>query len=433
MIKKIFYLILLTSGILRAQTITFDEFLTISKGSLNRNALLEIKDIFPAKFAITALDYADFSGDGKNDLAIAVRPLARHDKTIYVYMFCDSLSRYVLVHADTMKFYELPIEIGFSINNKVCYITQKVEDKSWAITGYSFLRNELALVDYYRTHVRPLNRKTDIGEERYNNYKNLQAFTGYYNVNTLNEYKKTKYFYHPVYRLKRNVYPGYARSVGIDKGWLWEEDSKPGAGQSWGQVTFSDDYSQKDDPELIIDIDLNSEFLTQADSLGMDEINICFDRSAERLIKGATRRGDKFRESLDEDAARINVQFNLSDPSQARLTNTIGSNYRVNRAADIKIAPKLEDGRFTFRLSLPLEMLNLPGSMSEVGTFISMAFKAKDGRDILLKDSDGDYDDPSSYARMIFLGEGEFYGSVDNNKFGELIKKLIRNGILLKE
>ncbi|MGE5439626.1 MAG: hypothetical protein ACM3UR_07200, partial [Bacteroidota bacterium] len=321
MIRKIFYLFVIFSGILQAQTITFDEFLTISKGSLKHDALLEMKNMLPKNFVITALDYADFSGDGKNDLAIAVRPLNRHDRTIYVYMFCDSLNHYTLVHADTMKFVVLPIEIGFSINNKVCYITQKIEDKSWAITGYSFLKNELALVDYYRTEVRPLNKKTDIGLERYNNYWNLQAFTGYYDVNTLNEYKKTNYFYHPVYSLKRNLYSGYDRSVSIDKSWLWD-NSKAGGSPSWGTVTVSKDEAQKDDPEMVIDLTLNRSFLSGLDSLLLNELTICFDRSAERLIKGATRRGEKFRESADEDVARINISFNISSPSQARLVTS---------------------------------------------------------------------------------------------------------------
>ncbi|MCU7491217.1 MAG: hypothetical protein HF300_06190 [Ignavibacteria bacterium] len=427
MIRKIFYLLVMLSGILPAQTITFDEFLTISKGSLNRDALLEMKNILPKNFAITALDYADFSGDGKNDLAIAVRPLNRHDRTIYVYMFCDSLKHYTLVHADTMKFVVLPIEIGFSISNRVCYITQKIEDKSWAITGYSFVKNELALVDYYRTQVKPLNKKTDIGLERYNNYRNLEAFTGYYDVNTLNEYKKTKYFYHPVYALKRNVYSGYDRSVAIDKSWLWD-NSKPGLSPSWGNVTISQDETQKDDPEMVIDLTLNRNFLSGIDSLLLNELTICFDRSAERLIKGATRRGEKFRESADEDVARINVSFTASNPSQARIVTSIGSNYRLKRASEIRLSGK-KSGDLTFRLRLPMEMLNIAPNMNEIGTFISLALKAKDGSDILLKDSDGDYDDPSSYARMVLLGEGEYYGNIQTNRFDLLLKKLSQNGI----
>lgn len=428
MIRKIFYSLLLISGILQAQTITFDEFLTISKGSLNRDALLEIRNILPKNFAITALDYADFSGDGKNDLAMAVRPLDRHDRSIYVYMFCDSLNHYTLVHADTMKFVVLPIEIGFSINNKVCYITQKIVDKSWAITGYSFLRNELALVDYYRTEVKPLSKKTEIGLERYNNYKNLQAFTGYYNVNTLNEYKKTKYFYHPVYALKRNVYSGYDRSVAIDKSWLWD-NSKAGGSPSWGTITVSKDEAQKDDPDMVIDVTLNRDFLSGIDSLSLNEMTICFDRSAERLIKGATRKGEKFRESSDEDVASIKVRFSTYNPGQASLIHTIGSNYRVKRSSDIKLTGKFTGG-LTFRLRVPVEMLNLSPDMNEIGTFISLSLKSKDGTDILLKDSDGDYDDPSSYARMVLLNEGEFYGSVQTDKFDLLKKKLSENGIL---
>jgi hypothetical protein len=326
-----------------------------------------------------------------------------------------------------MKFVVLPIEIGFSINNKVCYITQKIEDKSWAITGYSFLRNELELVDYYRTQVKPLSKKTEIGVERYNNYRNLQAFTGYYDVNTLNEYKKTRYFYHPVYSLKRNVYSAYDRSVTIDKSWKWD-NSKAG-GNAWGTVTVSKDEAQKNDPDLVADITLYGQFLAQLDSSLINEFDICFDRSAERLIKGATRRGEKFRENTDEDVARINVRFNTSSPDQARLVHTIGSNYRVNRSPDIKLTGKF-NGNLTFRLRIPLEMLNLSPDMNEIGTFISLELKAKDGTDILLKDSDGDYEDPSSYARMIILDEGQFYGSVKTERFDELIKKLAENGIL---
>ncbi|MGE5401824.1 MAG: hypothetical protein ACM3S2_15595 [Ignavibacteriales bacterium] len=424
MIKKIIYILLLLTAISYAQTITFDEFLTISKGSLNREALLKIRDIFPKNFVITALDYADFSGDNKNDIAIAIRPLNRHDKKIYVYLFCDSLRNYVMIHADTLEFFELPIEIGFSIAKNVCYITQKLRDRNWAITGYSFKKNELTLVDYYTTDVQNLGRKQEIGTENYDNYSNLQSFVGFYDVVTLNEFKKSTFFYHPVYDKKRNVYPGYGRNITVSDVWKWSDET-PNSETHYGSVQFS-----RDGTDLLLELTLSRSFSSLLDTSSVNEIQLCFDRSTTRLLKapGQSRKGFRFRESIDEDVARFVMRFRMNQLSGTSIIPNIGKNFINPEAEDLKFSYDYSDD-LILRFRVPLQMFNLSKESSEMGVFISAECKLKDGSTVLFRDTNGDYMDPSSYARLVFLEAGQHYGSVDNSKFSEIADKLRANGI----
>ena len=193
MLKKILYILILCPVLHLSQTISFDEFIESGKNALNTKALQTVKNSLPDDIIITADDIGDFSGDGKNDFAIAYRYQHSRDKNILVNLYCDSLSSYVQIFSDSLQFYELPIEIAFNISQNVCYITQKLEDKSWKIVGYSFYKNEFKLVDSYVTEVKSISRRFQFGEEDYINYSDLTSFTGYFDLNSIEQFKKTKF------------------------------------------------------------------------------------------------------------------------------------------------------------------------------------------------------------------------------------------------
>jgi len=83
-----------------------------------------------------------------------------------------------------------------------------------------------------------------------------------------------------------------------------------------------------------------------------------------------------------------------------------------------------------YRLELPVSLFNSDSMRNEAGIFIKLDLSLKNNTRLLLTNSNGRSDDPFSYGRLIFLGDGEYYGSVGNAKFKRLIRKIMDNGFI---
>jgi hypothetical protein len=426
MLKKILYILILCPVLHLSQTISFDEFIESGKNALNTKALQTVKNSLPDDIIITADDIGDFSGDGKNDFAIAYRYQHSRDKNILVNLYCDSLSSYVQIFSDSLQFYELPIEIAFNISQNVCYITQKLEDKSWKIVGYSFYKNEFKLVDSYVTEVKSISRRFQFGEEDYINYSDLTSFTGYFDLNSIEQFKKTKFLIFPVYDLKRNIYSGYKHKIIIDDSWKWTADSV--SKNNYGSILIS-----KDKDKIIINMDFLKSVLDNINPTEENNIDFYFDRSGKRFIERMTasfgKRVPKFRNAIDDDISHFKISFNLKGSKLPGMEYQLGKNFNYSSKDKIKYEV-FPDSINRISLSIPTDVFNLPINNNELGNFISLKLMLRDGSVLNLKSSEGSETDPSSYSRMVFIKDHNYFGVVKNNKFKLLQNKILSNGII---
>ncbi len=134
--------------------------------------------------------------------AISIREKKAKDRIININIYCDSAAVYKS-YFRLFTVFELPIEIAFNISKQVCYVTQKLEEKKWKVSGYTFYKNELKVVDLYSTDILPINKRWNVGEENYSNYTDLISFVGYFDLHSIEQFKKNKYFLFPVYNKKR--------------------------------------------------------------------------------------------------------------------------------------------------------------------------------------------------------------------------------------
>lgn len=423
--KKFLLLILIAaSSFTHAQSVSFEDFLILSKDFLNENALNEIKSILPKEFYISAEDIGDFSGDGKNDFAIAVDPKGNRGNDIYVYLFCDSLGHYERIFADTLKYFELPIEIGFSISKNVCYITHKLKDRSWKITGYTFNRNEFSFYDLYETDVVHYSRRSEVGEENYINYENMNGFNGYFDLSDVNQLRKSKYFIFPVYDLKRNIFKGYKHKFHLDNYWFWDSTKAP---MDIGvfQLSTSGDY-------LNMDFKLYDSVFQKIDFTKENSLQFYFDKSGEKIIKNSARlikRTPVFRENVDDKIGSITVNIN-EDSSKEIMNVSLPQGYSKENLKSIKFVHGL---RGKYRLQIPLKILDIPEGNNELPAFIQFTFTTKDKNQITLRSGDGDITDPVSYGKLVFIHEEKYYTVLQNVKFAQLIAKFEKNGLKQKK
>jgi hypothetical protein len=156
------------------------------------------------RYVVWGWDVGDFSGDGYNDVAFAIKLASERKKKVQVYLFADIEGYMVKVGEYQYNFFEIPLEIGLVIKDGACYITKKNEQFDWLIKGYKFDNGSLMLLDEY--HTQPKGRFT---LEKYTNYVSLENTVKYLNRSTSENVFLADYLTIPSYPRGKQIYKGY--------------------------------------------------------------------------------------------------------------------------------------------------------------------------------------------------------------------------------
>jgi len=421
MVKCILSFLVIT-GSLFSQTISFDEFIQTSKDFLNKASLELVKESFDKDCFVTSADIGDISGDGKNDFAISIREKKAKDRIININIYCDSAGNYVKIFSDYLQFFELPIEIAFNISKQVCYVTQKLEDRKWKVTGYTFLKNELKVVDLYSTDVLPITKRWQVGEENYNNFIDLTSFNGYFDLNSIEQFKKSKFYVFPVYNKKRNLYKEYKKEIELSNLWNWQDTI---VNKRYGKVTFSNS-----DDKLSLHLTLLNDLIEKFGKTDKIKISFGIDRGLKRLndISKTSIKHLSIRNKPDENISNIEIEVLPGNSNRTKFEVKTGKNYSEIFQNDIYVNVEPEPG-WNLDVDIPLKYLNLTENQNELGVYLAVQLSIGD-EEIHLTSSSGKITDPSSYSRLIFMDDNQFYGYIENAKLEKLINLLRANAII---
>lgn len=407
-----------------SQTLTFKEFIDLSGGILDTSKASKITSHFPERFQITALDYGDISGDDIMDFAIAVDPLGNRGHEVFVFVFCDYPDEYEIIYQDTLEYVITPLEIGFSIANNACYITHKAYELSWSIKGITFFNKEYSEVDVYETDTLKLKKNSYIGIENYTNYQTLSSFKGYYDLNNLAEKHKYEFIIIPVYDLHRNIYKNFPKKFRLNQFLKFSTDSA----SHYRIFDFGSFETAKDHEyfRLIARIDSAAAFTNKpGKSLG---VKVFFDLNGSDLSYNIKKKIKTFRDSLDKDIFGIDVLF-----AGDSIIGTNLYNKEILTQEDIRKIKIIKNAANDLELELfiPLSMLKYEAEARDtIRSFISFEFYRAD-ETITLKNTAGDYDNPVSYGKIIFIDKDKNFGVLQNYRFKEILKKLELNGAAL--
>jgi len=137
------FLLLFSTYQLSAQSsITYTEF---KKALLNYYEEDMISDLIKLKPELESSqfwswDVGDFSGDGYPDLAFVTKDKAVSGKNLTVTLVVDIDGYLVKVKEFKEKYVELPLEVGIAIKENTVYVTNKIKQFHWNITGW-FVEN----------------------------------------------------------------------------------------------------------------------------------------------------------------------------------------------------------------------------------------------------------------------------------------------------
>ena len=378
-----------------------------------------------SSYAIWGWDVGDFSGDGINDVAFAVKVTSDKKKVVQVYQFVDIDGYLSLVEQLPFDFVELPLEVGVVIRSNICYITQKHKQFDWTIKGYRLKDGNLFMVDDF--HTKRIDKYTN---ESYINYQSLTGTEKYQLLTNNKTSLKAKYLSVPCYKRGRTIYSGYseqAESNDVDfviaGAWYWK---------GFADASYSI-KSAYDNENLYLTLNVIDDIFIpmNCDSCFGDYFELWFDLSQSALDANrfAKVSGEHVQFRTEEGKELYNLKVFPGDfldkrafISEVSSTQDLES-YQKDAIKNIKLSSSPRDNGYTIKLKIPFLLFGFEGAPVDKNSFTRIGFTA------VYHDIDNEYRPeeesqiatsvferlkPETYGEIIFVPQDKWFGQSEN-------------------
>jgi len=448
--KKVLISLLFPYTLLFAQvelSISFDQFSYEIGDVFSPDQIEFIRGRLPEQCDIYGYAIGDFSGDYVPDLAVSVRTKKLRGKKLKIFYFVSDEEQCIEVRSNTLEFYDVPIEIAFTIDNGLCYTTQKKENNHWTICGYAYREGNFLLVDAYESRRKPL-RGTggpQIGYETTTNYRTLKTSEQYYSLGDDSTYLKAEYFYYPAYPIERNIRPFLyyvVRNTAVKYCISGSENLSGRFDAGFESAVFFDDAF----------LYLFAWVIDDTVETGMPKWNDCdhvqlwFDLNQSGKLANSRTSSPHFRESPDDDVFMVAIAPVVEEeelqkvkvnypPDSLRSGSATASGRTVRRTTREQIrvlSDKTIDG-YALRIRIPFELFGGIESLRKPVGF-SIVLHDVDGSDSTARRTDlatsvFEEWNPSTFGVLRMMVDDTYYGEVIDLNTAEMIQRLGSVGI----
>jgi hypothetical protein len=346
------------AGRAAAQTaISYDELAERLDPYFAPELLQDVKDALPQSgFDIWGYDVGDFSGDGANDLAVAIRLKGDRGRKITTYFFVDDQGILRLIKQGSYEFVELPVEVGVSIFKGNFYVTHKLKEFQWEIYGYTYRDGVVMMVDRFTT-----DRQGTLTYENYRNYQSMEGYERYLNTTDEQEVFRSDFLTTPAYNRGRDISSGYQATTSVHfskyilRGsyfWKGEEDLSLDS-----RAAYDDDY-------LYFNILVHDD---QPIPIGVNDIDSTADRIGiwidtytlgDRFRVGKRMRD--FRTKTDSNIYAFTVSLGdfVDLPAKVKVsTSNVLDDVQSNAVKNIKAVAIKQDSGYVVKVRIPFQFL----------------------------------------------------------------------------
>lgn len=346
------------AGAVAQQGMTRAEFYGKIEAYFDRELIADLDQNFAGNdYRFYSWDAGDFSGDGNYDLACAVRRPRDNSRRIFVYLFADIDGFLTRIAVKEYRFIELPLEVGVAIRYGVCYITEKLQQFDWRITGYKFDGIALIEVTTYRTQ-----RIGNFTLEQTLSYTQLRRYERWSQTRSGNIVLERRCGVVPIY--PRGVLPGhgYKRHAVMTSVDYVERGAFYWSGPDDCSMTVAGAY---DSNYLYLAIEVRDDELVvgTCDSCPADRLEMWFDLyAADSLLPSIALRREKRGVSLRQqpDAPQVGIGVQLGNfgtvPPSVRLLvsdSTMLTRLRLRAMADVLPHVERNATGYLLRIRIP--------------------------------------------------------------------------------
>ncbi|GIV53956.1 MAG: hypothetical protein KatS3mg039_0474 [Candidatus Kapaibacterium sp.] len=419
-----------------------EEFYRKLESYFDRELIGDLNVAFPSPENVVfySWDAGDFSGDGNYDLACVVRNRAEKGKRLWVYLFVDVDGFLTQIAAKEYRFIELPLEVGVVVRYGVCYITEKLEQFNWRITGFRFDGIALIKTSEFHTH-----RLGSFTQEQTINYVTLQRNERWTTTRSGNLELERKCGIVPLYPRGVTLSHGYQRRAHLTSvdyvvrgAYYWQgpEDCSLTIGGAYDSAFVYLSLVVRDDQVVT----------GYCDTCAADRIELWFDlyqgdSSVPSLAVRRTKRSYIIRQRPD--APLIGLGLHLGDfagkPPTVKLLvsdSSMLTRLRLKSLADVAIYGELQSDGYAVRIRIPWLLLaaelapphsrpSVLGFLAQV-TDIDNEFRPEEAT--VFANAMYQSGVVASEGEMIAMPPGEQFGTVEYVHADAIVGQLRRRG-----
>lgn len=442
LIFKFILIFILSYQCLHAQTgMRFKDFSKKLEPYFEKELINDLEKKLPqgSDYQIWGWDVGDYSGDGNNDVAFAVKVLSDKQKVVQVYQFVDIDGFLTLVGQFPYEYFEMPLEVGIVIKLNTCYVMKKHKLYEWTVRGYRFVNGNMVLLDDFHT-----SKIENYTHESYKNYQNLVCTEKYIQLTDNKDKLKAKYLVIPSYPRGKRIYNGYNEFANVDdidfviKGaWYWKgpEDASFTVKSAYDAENLYMTVNIKDD----IFVPLN------CDSCIGDYIEVWFDlnSTAPNMDRFVTKTTNKITFRGKEEAGIYSIKIYpgnfLDKKSYVKEVSSTDDleKYQKDAVNNIKTVAVLKDSGYALKFKIPFALFGFEGAPiskdkpTEIGCTvvfhdIDNEFRPEEETQLATSSFNSEY--PSSYGSLMIIPSEQWYGEAVNIYTQDIIRYLIELG-----
>jgi hypothetical protein len=416
-------------------SISFDEFKRKLEGVFSEEQFTSLRSFLPQDFEIWGYDVGDFSGDDELDVAISVKPIDLKGKKVQVFFFINDGPSFIEASTIQVGYFEIPIEVGFTVEHGVCFMTSKEKDHHWFITGYTFHDGSFILVDRFEVgrHSLGVDKNTEIGYEEYNNYETLASRESFFNVSNGKLFLGAQYYTFPVYRMGRRPLPDFVTSLQDTSGKYFVAGKENWTGPQDLGFSASAVYN---DSALYCHLRVIDDSLVvgTGEVTDGDGVNLWFDLEASRM-NASSGPAPNFRLQPDSDVMSMSISpgdFRTKRPRVAVLLHKQPSDLQRQGINSISVTSTKRANGYELLARIPFSLFDLEKPPSVMG--FTAEVNDVDGSNGDLKrtrvaTSELRDWDPSTFGVLRFIPEHGSYGEVRSLSIENLLQHLRDVGI----
>ncbi len=416
-------------------SISFEELKKNLQNIFTEDQFTDLRGHLSAQFEIWGYDAGDFSGDGLPDLALSIRVKGNPEKKVSVYFFVNGGKNFIVAKSMEVEYYEIPIEVGFTVEHSICFMTQKVVQHHWFISGYTYKDGNFILVDRYEVGRRYVDQgqKVEIGYEVYNNYVNLKSSESFFNTTNGKVYLKTQYYTFPAYRIGKNLPWEYFNTVSDTSTKYFLSRKEGWKGPQDLNFTSSLYYDER---YLYCFIDVVGDTLVVSGEnlTDNDHVQLWFDVNPTRINAG-NGTAPNFRIQADDNIYLLSIMPGNNRSIKPKVHFSLRKEPTVlqrNGIREIKLLTEKTQAGYTLQLKIPYAVFDRSSLPEYIGFTIQV--NDVDGQNGAVRRTSMATSqlrewDPSSFGAIRFLPDHKFYGEVHNLVLDEILKRMKEIGL----
>ncbi len=398
---------------------------------LTEEQVQSILSKLPEGCKVFGFDIGDYSGDKNDDLVFSARSDENLRKEVGVYYFLNRGARFDLVKYTVKKYLSEPVEIGFSIDQGICSVTQKIGEYHWHIEGCRLDDMVFHQVTEWETQRLPRGTGfSGIGYETTLNFRSFRTTELFYHASDVKQLLKQEYLTVPIYpsglRLPRCV----PESVGDST-----SQSIVRGSSSWFGIDDASFFiaGRYDSTTVHLRVSIDDDKLLSSDSLeSSDFLALAFDLSGKRKVDnyGTVRR------TREDGILSMLLRMGNGGSVPPKLVMDAATTedmekifWRVKCSVDQQTL-----GTSMVELEFPAEIFERCRNGSACG-FAAMYHDVDNPERVewatdISTTGLFDPDRPDTFGRLLFIQGNENFLFVDDIRLADVVRKMEHDGIL---